>query len=199
MKWHFDPVTTHYLSYYLPRVSLPTFHAPVVDGGVSDKCDCVDTDPLPECHLLRHVMTLHLTLHLYVEDLQSLAGCRNVKGMFLYSTVSSLLDRSKHFTPWQNCSFRHQLGFSGKHSSHAAITLRRLIHPHFHHCLYSQILIYTAEWTGASMERTKMHKLQNGSKGGSNPGSLSRLRVRHSMLFLAFYHSNSRPRIVSQL
>ena len=28
-----------------------------------------------------------------------------------------------HFPPpWQTCSFRHQLGFSGKHSSHAAIT-----------------------------------------------------------------------------
>ena len=24
--------------------------------------------------------------------------------------------------PWQTCSFRHQLDFSGKHSSHAAIT-----------------------------------------------------------------------------
>ena len=34
------------------------------------------------------------------------------------------LDRSKRFTlflPWQTCSFRHQLGFSRKHSSHAAI------------------------------------------------------------------------------
>ena len=29
-----------------------------------------------------------------------------------------------HFTPWpwQTCSFRHELGFSGKHFSHAAIT-----------------------------------------------------------------------------
>ena len=27
-----------------------------------------------------------------------------------------------HFTPWQTCSFRHQLAFSWKHSSHAAIT-----------------------------------------------------------------------------
>ena len=47
------------------------------------------------------------------------------KGMFLYSAVSSPLDRSKRFTlflPWQTCSFRHQLGFSGNHSSHAAIT-----------------------------------------------------------------------------
>ena len=37
------------------------------------------------------------------------------KGMFLYSAVSSPLDRSKRFTlflPWQTCSFRHQLGFS---------------------------------------------------------------------------------------
>ena len=42
------------------------------------------------------------------------------KGMFLYSAVSSPLDRSSqstlHFTPWQTCSFQHQLGFSGKHS-----------------------------------------------------------------------------------
>ena len=48
-----------------------------------------------------------------------------VKGMLLYSTVSSPLDRSKSFTlflPWQTCSFRHQLGFSWKHSNHVAIT-----------------------------------------------------------------------------
>ena len=40
----------------------------------------------------------------------------NIKGMFLYSAVSSPLarDRSKHFTPWQTCSFRHQVEFSGK-------------------------------------------------------------------------------------
>ena len=38
------------------------------------------------------------------------------KGLFLYSAVSSPL----HFTSWQTCS--HKLGFSGKHSSHAAIT-----------------------------------------------------------------------------
>ena len=31
--------------------------------------------------------------------------------------------RALHFCPlWQTCSFRHQLGLSGKHSSHAAIT-----------------------------------------------------------------------------
>ena len=30
--------------------------------------------------------------------------------------------RALHYTPWQTCSFRHQLDFLGKHSSHAAIT-----------------------------------------------------------------------------
>ena len=46
-------------------------------------------------------------------------------GMFLYSAVSSPLHPSKRFTlflPRQTCSFRHQLGFSGKHSSHVATT-----------------------------------------------------------------------------
>ena len=47
--------------------------------------------------------------------------------MFLYSAVSSLSTQStSHFTPWQTCSFPHQLGLAGKHSSHAAITARRL-------------------------------------------------------------------------
>ena len=45
--------------------------------------------------------------------------------MFLYSAVSSTLDRSKRFTlllPGQTCSFRNRFDLSGKHSSHAAIT-----------------------------------------------------------------------------
>ena len=48
---------------------------------------------------------------------------QQVKGMFLYSAVSSPLARSKHFTllPWRTCSFRHQIDFSGKHSSQATI------------------------------------------------------------------------------
>ena len=45
--------------------------------------------------------------------------------------------------------------------------------------VYSQVLIYTAESTGTTMERTKMPNLRNGSKGGFEPG-LTRLRVRHS-------------------
>ena len=45
--------------------------------------------------------------------------------------------------------------------------------------VYSQVLIYTAESTGTTMERTKMANLRNGSKGGFEPG-LTRLQVRHS-------------------
>ena len=36
--------------------------------------------------------------------------------------------------------------------------------------VYSQVLIYTAESTRASMERTKMPNLRNGSKGGFESG-----------------------------
>ena len=36
--------------------------------------------------------------------------------------------------------------------------------------VYSQVLIYTAESTGASMDRTKIPNLRNGSKGGFEPG-----------------------------
>ena len=45
--------------------------------------------------------------------------------------------------------------------------------------VYSQVLICTAESTGASMERTKMPNLRSGSKVGFEPG-LTLLRVRHS-------------------
>ena len=36
--------------------------------------------------------------------------------------------------------------------------------------VYSQVLIHTAESTGALMERTKMPNLRNGTKGGFEPG-----------------------------
>ena len=42
------------------------------------------------------------------------------------------------------------------------------------------VCIYTAESTGASMERTKMPNLRNGSKAGFEP-VLAWLRVRHSI------------------
>ena len=45
--------------------------------------------------------------------------------MVKFYIARHLVDRSKRFTldPWQTCSFRHQIDLSGKHSSHAHITV----------------------------------------------------------------------------
>ena len=71
--------------------------------------------------------------------------------MVLYSAVSSPLDRSKRFTlssPGRPVHSDTVLGFSWKHSSHAAIAQRLLTH--ISTTVYSQVLIYTAESTEAS-------------------------------------------------
>ena len=95
--------------------------------------------------------------------------------MFLYSAISSPWDGSKLFLPWQTRSFRHQLDFSGKHSSHAAI--RRPTHE-------DNSLTSSLNW--GVVGRTKMPKLRNDSKGNSNPGSidcgLDRLRYKKTDL-----------------
>ena len=73
------------------------------------------------------------------------------KGMVLYSAVSSPLDRSKRFTlssPGRTVHSDTVLGFSWKHSSHAAIAQR--LFTHISTTVYSQILIYTSESTEAS-------------------------------------------------
>ena len=73
------------------------------------------------------------------------------KGMVLYSAVSSPLDRSKRFTlssPGRPVHSDTVLGFSWKHSSHAAIAQR--LFTHISTNVYSQVLIYTAESTEAS-------------------------------------------------
>ena len=73
------------------------------------------------------------------------------KGMVLYSAVSSPLDRSQRFTlssPGRPVHSDTVLGFSWKHSSHAAIAQRPFTH--ISTTIYSQVLIYTAESTEAS-------------------------------------------------
>ena len=73
------------------------------------------------------------------------------KGMVLYSAVSSPLDRSKRFTlssPGRPVHSDTVLGFSWKHSSHAAIAQR--LFTHISTTVYSRVLIYTAESTEAS-------------------------------------------------
>ena len=85
--------------------------------------------------------------------------------MFLYSAVSSPLDRSKRFTlhPRQTCSFRHQLLWEAfqPRSNYA----RRLVYTHISTSNYSQILIYTAECTGASWREQKCPVFEMIAKG----------------------------------
>ena len=72
------------------------------------------------------------------------------KGMVLYSAVSSPLDRSNRLTlssPGRPVYSDTVLGFSWKHSSHAAIAQR--LFTHISTTVYSQVLIYTAESTDA--------------------------------------------------
>ena len=97
--------------------------------------------------------------------------------MFLYSAQSTL-----HFTPWQTCSFRHQFSFSGKNStisSHAAILTARKLFTHISTSVYIQVLIFTAEWTGALWREQKWPNFETAAKGIPTQ-ALSRLRVRHS-------------------
>ena len=65
---------------------------------------------------------------------------RKKKGMVLYSAVSSPLDRSKRFTlssPGRPVHSDTVLGFSWKHSSHAAIAQR--LFNHISTTVYSQV------------------------------------------------------------
>ena len=73
------------------------------------------------------------------------------KGMVIYSAVSSPLDRSTRFTLSSTGRPVHPdtvLGFSWKHSSHAAIAQR--LFTHMSTTVYSQVLIYKAVSTEAS-------------------------------------------------
>ena len=97
----------------------------------------------------------------------------------LYSAVSSPLYRSKCFTLF---AFPDRSVHSDTNSaSPGSILARQQLRANISTTVYSQVLVYTAEWTGASMERKKMPNLRNGSNGGGGfePG-LSRLRVLHS-------------------
>ena len=103
-----------------------------------------------------------------VPVLSSCWGCCQikVKGMVLYSTVSSPLDRSKRFTlssPGRPVHSDTVLGFSWKHSSHAAIAQR--LFTHISTSVYSQVLIYTAESTEASWSERKCPNFETVTTG----------------------------------
>ena len=86
--------------------------------------------------------------------------------MVLYSAVSSPLDRSKRFTlssPGRPVHSDTVLGFSWKHSSHAAIAQR--LFTHISTTVYSHVLIYTAESTEASWSERKCPNFQTVTTG----------------------------------
>ena len=88
------------------------------------------------------------------------------KGMVLYSAVSSPLDRSKCFTlssPGRPVHSDTVLGFSWKHSSHAAIAQR--LFTHISTTVHSQVLIYTAESTEASWSERKCPNFETVTTG----------------------------------
>ena len=115
-----------------------------VSACVRDVFAIYDNDILP-----RLIMVILKIIILYFIQIVSQYNKRY--GMVLYSAVSSPLDSSKRFTlssPGRPVHSDTVLGFSWKHSSHAAIAQR--LFTHISTTVYSQVLIYTAESTEAS-------------------------------------------------
>ena len=86
--------------------------------------------------------------------------------MVLYSVVSSPLDGSKRLTlssPGRPVHSDTVIGFSWKHSSHAAIAQR--LFTHISTTVYSQVLIYTAESTEASRSERKCPNFETVTTG----------------------------------
>ena len=75
------------------------------------------------------------------------------------------------FPPWQTCSFRHQLGFSGKHSSDAALRAKTksLTCPPLSIARYSFVQL---SQLGRQWRERKCPIFETVAKGDSNPGSL---------------------------
>ena len=57
------------------------------------------------------------------------------KVVFIWRSIQSVAQSALRFAPWQTCSFRHQLAFSYKNSSHAVIKREDILLSHFHHRL----------------------------------------------------------------
>ena len=90
------------------------------------------------------------------------------KGMFSYiARVQSVGSLKAHYT---SSPLPDRPVHSGTNSTSlgrilATQQLRsKAIHSHFHRCLYTQVLIYTAEWTGAAWSERKWPNLET-SKG----------------------------------
>ena len=99
---------------------------------------------------------------------------KKVKGSFYIAQypVRWTAQSALHFCPpWQTCSFRHQLGFSGKHSSDAALRAKTksLTCPPLSIARYSFIQL---SQLGRQWRERKCPIFETVAKGDSNPGSL---------------------------
>ena len=116
------------------------------------------------------------------------------KGKFLYSAVSGPQDSSKCFhtlLPWQTCSIKHCLNFSGKHPT---ICYNNIITCEDCSYTYPPLSIARYSFTQLSeLEQCRVKKLAQGfntAAQDSNPGSLSReskaLPLSHCALHKAY-------------
>ena len=90
-------------------------------------CRCYGNDGWrrPRDLTLRHASRLMLLSDRSTSvEISRRANLKKVKVWFCVTQYAMRLTTPStlHFTFWQTCSCRHQLNFSGKHSSHAAIT-----------------------------------------------------------------------------
>ena len=56
-----------------------TFHGPVIDRTICDKCKGIDIDPFPESDIFHHCVCLHFTFHFNVEDLECSSSYKEKK------------------------------------------------------------------------------------------------------------------------
>ena len=149
--------------------SSPTFSGSVLIQFSHHKLP--SSSPLSSLHFLG-ICSLH---HLFTSSLSLSLLKLEFKKKFLYSKVSSSQNCSKHFTLYFPDRPVHSDTISaslGSIQPYAAINARRLL-VHISTTVYSQILIYTAEWTGA-MLRQNLAQCFNTAAQDLNPGSLSR-------------------------
>ena len=88
-----------------------------------------------------------------------------------HNPVSTTAQSALHFTPWQTCSFWHQLDFSGKHYSRAAIMCNdySLIFPTPSLTRYSFVQL---SQLGSQWRERKCPNFETVAKEDSNLGSL---------------------------
>ena len=101
--------------------------------------------------------------------------CILKKGVFIWRSIQYVGPLKALYTfcpPWQTCSFRHQLGFCGKHFSHAAITRNDQI-THISNTVYiARYSFIQLSQQGRQWKERKCPIFETVAQRDSNPGSL---------------------------